>query len=279
MNRNIMKIWLVLGIALVGVVSFLGISYAQDQSSVKKRQTVKVSKSIDLTESWQKKTSIRVLNMESTDTVNIRPAKEAKINVKILSLGKQEIVIDNKKWQLPAAGASIPEDFLEISEGEILFVRPQIDGKILVDVELPESSQIDFFFNNEQVINNTSIYSPIAVKDGKVKKGEMNLARALAGLRYPHLMERSANTEVEVGENEFYVPFSKLQIKKSEILPDKITAIKAIIEISKEGSVEKVNVIEPLNSPEVVQSIRQWKFVPYKKNGVPIKVSTVFIRE
>lgn len=278
MNRKLMKMSLILGIVLVGVISFLGISHAQSQSSIKKRQTVKVNKGIVLTESWQKKTYIRVLNMESSDTINIRPVKEAKINVKILSLGEQEVVIDAKKWHLPSNGAFIPEDFLEISEGEILFVRPQVDGKILIDIELPESSQIDFFFNNEQVINNTSIYSPIAVKDGKVKKGETNLARAVAGLRYPHLMERSADKEVEISENGF-VPFSKLQIKRSETLPDKITAIKAIIEINERGLVEKVNVLEPLNSSEVNQSIRQWKFVPYKKDGVAIKVKTIFIKE
>lgn len=279
MKRKSKNFYVVLFVFSVFSVSFLGISYAQNGTG-NRIQTIKINKSQSLTEAWRGKITIRVMDMQSTDAVNIRLSSEGKINGRVFSTSEREITLSGgNKLRLPRSGDAISETALNLSQSEISFVRPQVEGKYLLDIELPESTEIKLFYNGQEVVGSSALYSPIAVRDGIVEKGEENAGKALSKIMFPQIRNSSPTDAVDFGENKLYVPFTKLQVKQSEELPADRTVIKAMIEINEQGFVEKVNVLEPLNSSEIEQNMREWKFVPYKKDGVAVKVSTFFVRE
>lgn len=279
MNKKSKILYSVLIVSLVFSASVIGISYAQSGSG-DRIQTVKISKSQNLTESWQGRITVRVAGMQSSDAVNIRLTNEAKINGKVFTVSEREIVFSGEnKLRIPKSGESISETALSISQSEINFARPQIEGKVLLDIELPESTQVNLFYNNQEVIESNTLYSPIAVRNGVVEKGEETAGKALSRIMFPQIRNSHPTDVVEMGGNVVYVPFSKLQVKQSEEFSGNTATIKAMIEINEQGFVEKATVMEPLNSPAIEQNIRQWQFVPYKKDGVAVKVSTLFVRE
>lgn len=280
MNKKSKNLCIVLVITLIVSGSLLGVSYAQSGSGDGRFQTVKIDKSQNLTESWQGKITVRVVGMQNDDAVNIRLTSDAKLNAKVLTVAEKEITFSGEnKLRIPKSGEAIPETALNISNSEINFTRPQIEGKVLIDIELPESTQVDLFYNDEQVVKNSALYSPIVIRNGIVGKGEDGIGKALTKVMFPQLQNHQPGTVKEIGENKFHVPFSKLQVKQSDELSGSSASIKAVIEINEQGLVEKVAVMEPINSPEIEQNIRQWRFVPYKKDGVAVKVTTFFIKE
>lgn len=281
MNMKSRINYVILGAALVGLISFISIAFAQSSSNEDKRiQTTKVNKTLPLSALWQNKVVIRVSGMQDVDAVNIRPASENKISARILTVDEQEVIVSgNRKLRLPKNGEQVSEDLLSINENEISFVRPLIDGKVLVDIELPESTRIEVFFNNESIVKNTVVYSPLSIRAGKIGKGEEHLGTALSRVMFPQLINRRPNSTVKIENDKYHVPFSNLQLKKSNELTVNDVSVKALIEINEQGLVEKVSVIEPLNSSQIEQEIRQWEFIPYKKDGVAVKVSTFFMKE
>lgn len=278
--RKILNNYTFLGVLLTVLMSLIGVVYAQTQNSGQEGfKAVKISKNRILTEAGQHKVSIKVTGMLNTDSVNIRPTNENEIDIKVLNTSEREVELPGgKKLRIPKDGVPIAEDALTFNENEIVFLRPQVEGKVLIDIALPEATELEVYFNNEQVIKSTALYSPIAVKDGKVKKGEITTAKAHKQVMFPELTGRNPNGIIKLGENKFNVPFSKLQLKKSDALANDGTSIHAIIEINEQGIVEKVSMIKPLNSLEVEQKIRQWEFVPYRKDGELVKVTTILIR-
>lgn len=278
MNGKLKNLYIILGTASFALASILSVSYAQSSNADGRFQSAKVNKSRSVTQSWEGKVTVRVVGMKNVDAVNIRPTKDAQLNVKVLSISEQEIVLpDGRKLRVPKNGDSISEDRLSLSESEISFVRPEIEGKVLVDIELPELVQIDLFFNDEEVIQSAKLYSPLVIRDKKVERGQENSAKALTRLIFPQLRNRKPDDVVETSDNKLFVPFSKLQLKKSDELPD-ATPIKAMIEINNRGIVEKVTMIEPLNSQEIEQKLLQWEFVPYKKGEAGVNISTLFLK-
>ena len=216
--------------------------------------------------------------MGENDWVNIRTGSESTIKTKILSVGERDFpVSDGRNMKVPGDGQAISEDALTMSETEVNFSRPQNNDKIYVDVEIPREAEVEIFFNQERVHNTSIIYAPIAVRNGILERGDEDLAKAQVRLISPQTMSQKPDAIVQISENHFYVPFSKLQLKKSNALQG-TTSIKAVIEINEQGLVESVSVIGE-NSEAIKQQILGWEFIPYLKNGTAIKVKILYTRE
>ena len=280
MRRKSKNLYIILSLVLIGLASILSVAYAQSGNIENRQfQSTKINKSRSISQSWDGKITVRVDGMKSVDAVNIRPSKNAQVNVKILTVSEREILLPNgSKMRVPKNGDLISEDRVNISETEVSFVRPENEGSVLVDIELPESTQINLFFNNEQIIKSSNLYSPLVIKDKKVEKGQESPAKALLKMMFPQLKNRKADDVIETSDNRLFVPFSKLQLKKSDELPN-TTPIKATLEINNLGIVEKVTMIEPLNSQEIQQKLLQWEFVPYKKDKEQVNIITIFLKD
>lgn len=282
MNRILKRVYIVLFLVLCGTAGILGISYAQTSSS-DGLKAIKVSKSLSLGQSLQGKVTVRVTNMQSTDIVNIRPINENKINVIVLSMTEQDYeMLPGKMVKLPKSGEAVPETSLSLSEDNINFARPQISSKIGLDIALPESAEVEVFYNGNLAVKSTTLISAISVRDAVLGKGYESTGSTLTKLMFPQTVYQKPNEIVEGADGSLFVPFSLLQLKKSNELTGVSGPVKAIIEISDQGLVENVTVMEPLNpdaSDNIAEQIRLWEFIPYKKNGTAVKVSAIFFRE
>lgn len=278
MNEKRKYIYVTVGIIALFTASFLGISFAQSNSSDGRRNSVRLSKSQNLSAQWQGKITVRVVGMKENDWVNLKTSSESKINTKILSIGERDFPIgDGRNMRIPADGQAISENALVMSENEVNFSRPQNDDKIYVDIEIPEAAEVELFFNEEKVIKSSVIFAPVAVKNGIVTKGDDDFAKAQIRLISPQTTSQKPDGIVQITGNHLYVPFSKLQLKKSNTLQGN-TSIKAVIEINEQGLVETVSVFGE-NSEAIKQQLLGWEFIPFVKDGTAVKVKTLFTRE
>jgi hypothetical protein len=282
MNKMLKRVYVVLFLVLIGTAGILGISYAQSGSS-DTLKAVKVSKSLSLGQSLQGKVTVRVTNMQSTDIINIRPINENKINAVVLSITEQDYEFEpGKMLKLPKSGEAVAESSLSLSEEYINFARPQISGKVGLDIALPKSAEVEVFYNGGLAIKSTTLISAISVRDAVVGKGFESTGSTLSKLMFPQTINKAPNETVEGTDGSLMVPFSAMQLKKSYELTGISGPVKAVIDISTEGLVENVTVMEPLNpdaADNVEEQIRLWEFFPYKKNGTAVKVSAVFFRQ
>jgi hypothetical protein len=270
-----------IGLILI-MMAVLGISYAQNGGTGGTNPITKVSKTLSLPQALQDKITVTVTNMQATDIVNIRPIRENKINAKVASVTEQDFEMQpGKMVKLPKSGEPVSESALSISNDAITFARPQISSKIALDIEVPDSAQVEIFYNGVRVVKETTVLSPIAIyQNMTVGKGVENTAKVISRLMFPELVNREPNQIVEGADGSLMVPFSMLQLKKSNELTG-TSKVQAIIEINEQGLVENVTVMEPLNSDasdNIAEQIRLWEFVPYKKNGTAVKVSTLFFK-
>lgn len=224
---------------------------------------------------------IRLIGMLESDLVNIRTTREMKINAEVLSYNEAPVSLNtNQQILLPQNGQSFAETALSVTETSVTFSRPHNNGKMLIDVEVPELSQLQFFYNDVKVLNNVVLDSPISVQNGKLGKGEDKLYKATSKLFLPQDKIKGENETWTTADGRLFVPFSKLQIRSSEPLPDNLTAVKTLIEIDENGVVERVVAYEENTAvaQDIEQRIRQWRFAPHKNNGVAVKVKTAYLR-
>lgn len=281
MMKKIVKLKTILAFILFGAASLIGIAYAQSNSGGNNGfNPIKVNKNLTPSQLWQGKISVRVVNMQSVDSINIIAKENAgEINVKIVSFGEREITqADNNKLKIPKDGAPISENSLFLSENEIYFNRPQTDGSVLLNIEIPEGSLSDIFYNNEHVVKNAAIYSSIAVRNGVVEKGSETLPKAMSGVMFPQATDYHPGDIVEIGSDKIFVPFTKLQLKESEKLPSD-APFRAILEINEQGLVDKIMTLDRGEFQTFEQTIRNWKFIPYVKDGSAVRVSTFYVQE
>jgi hypothetical protein len=271
-------IYVAIGLIAVITASFLGISFAQNNPTNGTKNSVRLSRSQNLSAQWQGKITVRVSGMGENDWLNIRTSSELKINTKILSIGEQDLAVgDGRTMKVPGDGQAISENALMMSESEVNFSRPQNNDRIYVDVEIPKDAEVEIFFNQEKVHNSSVIYAPIAVKNGVAESGDNDLAKAQVRLISPQTIGQRPDGIVQISGNRLYVPFSKLQLKKSSALQG-TASIKAVIEINEQGLVEDASVFGE-NSEAIKQQILGWEFIPYLKDGTAVKVQTLYTRE
>ena len=275
---------LLLSLAVIGWVS---IGLAQSGSTITSYsfQPAKTSKSVTLSNFWQGITVIRVTGMQDADLLNIRPIKESKASASAINVVDSTITVpDGRQMSLPQNGQAVDASALVVNESLITFSRPNITGKILLDVELPDSSEIQVYFNNTLVLKNSSLYSPVSVRAGEIYAGYEFTGKALNRVMFPELIELNDSkpadrVEKVAGENLVLVPFSKLQVKSSVPLPENSSPFRVLLDINEQGIVERAVAQNASNAQEIEQIMRQWQFVPYSYNGTPVKVKTVFIKD
>lgn len=271
---------------LIGVIGWVGISLAQDGLKIRhfKFKPTKTTKNVTLSSSWNGTTVIRVTGMQNTDMLNIRPIKELNASASVINIIDSELTFeDGKKMSLPQNGQAVSESALVVTEGEIIFNRPNITGKILIDVELPDSAEIQVYFNESPVLRNSSLYSPVSVRGGKVKSGYEFTGKALNRVMFPDIIEHDSKPKDKIvkveGENLVFVPFSKLQVKSSMELPENSSRARIILEINEQGIVERAVATGVSNAQEIEQIMKQWQFVPFTHDGTPVKVKTFLMKD
>lgn len=123
----------------------------------------------------------------------------------------------------------------------------------------------------EKEILNSTLQSPVAVRDESIVEGSKSLGAALARTAYPAIESK------KIGSNQLkLVPFSALQvIRKTAPANNVAPPAYAYVEIDELGFVQKVrNLDGTAVAPEVAAALRKWEFAPYKQNDQAIAVLT-----
>jgi hypothetical protein len=262
---------MIIGTMLIGLV------YAQKAD----KPITKLSKTQEVSSLWKGSIDVKVVGMRDNDLVNIKEVKSKAINIKIITLTDEMFAVSQDSKLLPITGEDVPETALDLSESTISFIRPEIKGKVLFYIEVPPSAKINISYNNKDIAKDYSAASAISIKGGVIGEGKESLGKSISETMFPGLKPEkiSSNSETKLADGSFFVPFEKLRLANTENSVAKETAYKAHLDIDEFGNVQKVMILEPVNSESLKKAILAWKFMPYLNNGNPVKVSTVVVQK
>jgi hypothetical protein len=262
---------MIIGTTLIGLV------YGQKAE----KPITKLSKTLEVSNLWKGSIDVKVVGMRDNDLINIKEVKSTAVSTKIITTTDELFAMtqDNKMTSL--SGEDVPETALALSESTISFIRPEIKGKVLMFIEVPQSAKVNISYNDKDIAKNYSVSSAISVKGGVIGAGKESLGKSISETMFPGLKPEkiSSDTEKKLEDGSFFVPFEKLQLTNTDNKLTKEKSFKAHIEIDEFGNVQNVMVLEPVNSESLKKAILAWKFIPYLSNGNPVKVSTVIVQK
>ncbi|GEM_PF-5849512 len=235
----------------------------------------KVSKTVGVGNAWNSKISLNVSGLQESDAVNIVPGATGTIVAEVITVADRSLTFPgtNKSITVPLPGEDVADSSLTVSSSSISFSRPTNQNKVLLYVEVPESTMVTIFYGTSKIVDEYPVSSPLKIKDGSLVKGQSALSKAVLVLMNP-----ASETDTEeikpVDDGVYFVPFEKLTVL-NEQNPLAGLAFTANVDINESGQVTKVNVLQPLNSVSVKNAVMSLQFKPFSLKGSNIKVSTV----
>jgi len=235
----------------------------------------KLSKTAEVGGNWNNSITLNLSGIRETDAVNIAVGNSGIISAKVVTVANRTVTFPggNRSITIPLPGTSVPTDSLTISSSEISFNRPEINGQVLLYIEIPESVKVTISQNNSLVAEKYLVTSPLKVKNGALTKGQPTLSKSVIALMHPEA-ETDKDEIKQVGDGVYFVPFEKLEILSGQNTYSGL-AFTANVDIDETGVVRTVKVLHPLNSTQVQNALMSLRFAPFKLNGNNVKVSTV----
>jgi len=142
--------------------------------------------------------TLRLDGLQPTDYVNIRPTERSEIEVTAGLL----VPKSKKTGDAPTDEKRLPESSLEVTKDTIAFTRPQMEGAVVLDVELPSGSQTSAILDGEVVLNVAALQEPLSIKGREVRQGAKDTATAvLQSILPPALRGKSVPTGATIAMN------------------------------------------------------------------------------
>jgi hypothetical protein len=262
------------------ILSFWSRAEAGQATSQSQGQLLR--KSADIAEVQVKPTSaarqritIRLLGLQPTDLVNIRPADGNRLEVAAGALVKSaELQRSSMPVETMEPGPALPDSAMEVTPSIVTFTRQASHGNIVfVDIQVPHRVQVRVELDGKTILK-ASLRQPLSLRNQEWGQGASSSSGAIMQAIMPPISNRLPSHPAS-HDGTYYVPVSRLQIlNRNPIRGEAGQRVIVKLEINEAGRV--VNVIPMTDAPPsgLEDTLRAWRFAPYEINGRRVRVST-----
>ncbi len=224
--------------------------------------------------------SIRLIGLQPSDFVNIRPKDEARVAVAggtLLRTTHSNQSAFSTSSHLKT-GIPLTDSSLEVSRNIVTFNRPMVlDQIVFLDIQVPRGIPIEVFVDGESILK-ASLKQPLSLQNREWGQGALGVPGALT--RAAGLHKEDTNTDSQIfydrSKGRYIVPSSKLEvIKRKAIKGEQGFSAVVVLDIDETGRVTKVTSLTDAPIPNLENTLMKWRFAPYKVENQPVPVTTM----